>query len=370
MKPNITFGIIGGYGATGVVVATELRKSSDGGILVGGRRVEKAKALASQFDVRVSPAYVDVLDARSLDDFCNRCRIIINCAGPVVLLQDRVAQAAFRSRSHYVDLAGLTLVKERMLPHAQKLADLRLSFVVSAGWMPGISELVAVYANAVARSKMNAIESLTVYFSDSGEWSDNALRDGAWFVHQAGLRSPSFFRKGRRTRATISAASRKVDLGDLIGRRRFSLVSVPELDEIGRQLTDCDVFIYSYLSGFRTAAAAMLIALLPLPDRLGVRLFRNMFRRNRLPVDGFAMAQVAGRSQGRNLALTAQIVYRERRDYWINGLVPATVARMISESNSVRPGVHFLGDAVDPIIFMAELKKAGVEQVENLKPCE
>jgi glutamyl-tRNA reductase len=49
MKPNITFGIIGGYGATGVVVATELRKSTDGGILVGGRRVEKAKALASQF---------------------------------------------------------------------------------------------------------------------------------------------------------------------------------------------------------------------------------------------------------------------------------------------------------------------------------
>ena len=122
MKPNITFGIIGGYGATGVVVATELRKSTDGGILVGGRRVEKAKALASQFDGRVSPAYVDVLDARSLDDFCNRCRIIINCAGPVVVLQDRVAQAAFRSRSHYVDLAGLTLVKERMLPHAQKLA--------------------------------------------------------------------------------------------------------------------------------------------------------------------------------------------------------------------------------------------------------
>ena len=60
MKPNITFGIIGGYGATGVVVATELRKSTDGGILVGGRRVEKAQALASQFDGRVSPAYVDV----------------------------------------------------------------------------------------------------------------------------------------------------------------------------------------------------------------------------------------------------------------------------------------------------------------------
>jgi hypothetical protein len=54
----------------------------------------------------------------------------------------------------------------------------------------------------------------------------------------------------------------------------------------------------------------------------------------------------------------------------MNGLVPAIVGRMISEGKSVRPGVHFLAEAVDPIAFMAELKKAGVEQTENLKPYE
>ncbi len=80
------------------------------------------------------------------------------------------------------------------------------------------------------------------------------------------------------------------------------------------------------------------------------------------------MAQVLGRSQGRRFALTAQVVYRERRDYWINGLVPAIVARMISEGKSVRPGVHFLVDAVDPIALMADLKRIGVEQTENFAP--
>jgi hypothetical protein len=156
-----------------------------------------------------------------------------------------------------------------------------------------------------------------------------------------------------------------IDLGDPIGRGRFTLVSLPELDEIGRRLADCDVFIYSYLSGFRTAAAAMLIALLALPEQFAVRLFRNIFRRNRLPVDGFAVGRVLGRHQGRRFVLTAQIVYRDLRVYWMNGLVPAIVGRMISEDNSVRPGVHFLTEAVDPIIFMAELKKVGVEQTEN-----
>jgi hypothetical protein len=61
--------------------------------------------------------------------------------------------------------------------------------------------------------------------------------------------------------------------------------------------------------------AATLMALIPLPEGLGVRLVRNVFRRNRLPVDGFVVAQILGRSQGRQLTLTVQLVYRERRDY-------------------------------------------------------
>lgn len=365
-----TFGIVGGYGATGSAVVAELLKSCDGQILIGGRNLNKATAAAGKFGSRVTAAQLDVLDARSLDDFCSRCSIIVNCAGPVMLLQDRVAQAALRTRSHYIDVAGLTVVKEGMLPHAQEIADLGLSFVVSAGWMPGISEIVPAYANAQARTKMDTIESLAVYSSDSGEWSDNALRDAVWFVHQQGLPKPGYFRRGEWTRVKMAAAMREVDLGDPIGRRRFSLVSVPELNEMGRKMVDCDVFVYAYLSGFRTVAAAMLMALMPLPDRLGVRLFRGIFRRNRLPVDGFAAAQVVGLCEGRRFTFTAQIVYRERRDYWMNGLVPALVARMIAEGKSVRSGVHYLADAVDPIQFMAELKKAGVEQTESFKPCK
>lgn len=189
----------------------------------------------------------------------------------------------------------------------------------------------------------------------------------------------------------MSAASRIVDLGEPIGRRRFSLVSVPELDELASRFTDCDVYIYAYLSGARTALAAMLMALVPLPDRLGVRLFRNIFRRNRLPVDGFAASHVAGESQGREVRFTAQITYRDRCDYWINALVPATVARLISQSrsassqansassqgnavrfqaNSVRPGLHYLADAVDPLFFVSTLKHSGISQSESFHSLE
>lgn len=164
MSRPVTFGIVGGYGATGRIVASELRRSGDGEILIGGRDLAQAQALAAEFDSRASAAQLDILDVHSLDDFCRRCSIIVNCAGPVILLQDRVAQAALRQRCHYIDAAGMSLVKERMLPRIREIENLGLSFVISAGWMPGISESLPAYAHSQACTRMDSIESLTVYF--------------------------------------------------------------------------------------------------------------------------------------------------------------------------------------------------------------
>jgi hypothetical protein len=50
MSRDITFGIVGGYGATGRMVASELWKSSDGQILIGGRDVDKGRVFAAEFD--------------------------------------------------------------------------------------------------------------------------------------------------------------------------------------------------------------------------------------------------------------------------------------------------------------------------------
>src|SRR5271165_5783275 len=368
MSRTVTFGIVGGYGATGRIVASELWKSCDAEILIGGRDLAKGKAVAAEFDSRVSAAHLDILDAHSLDDFCSRCSIIINCTGPVMVLQDRVAQAAFRTRCHYIDPAGMTFVAERMRDKSKEIADLGLSFVVSAGWMPGISEVVSVYAHGQATRQMDTVDSVAVYYGDSGEWSVNALRDAVWYIRQLGIRSPGYFHKGKWARVSRSAALSTTNLGNPIGARRFGMFFTPELNEVGSQLNDCDVRAYAYVSGFRAILASILIALLPLPEGLGVGLLRNVFHRNRrLPVGGFVVAQVIGRSQARRLTVTVQTVYEAGRDYWIHGLAMATAARMVAEGKGVQRGVHFLADAVDSKAFLTQLRTAGVEQTENLE---
>ena len=362
-----TFGIVGGYGATGRAVVAELLKSGDGDFLLSRRDPAKLKSVTAGLGSRVSAERVDVLDAASLDAFCSRCSVIVNCAGPVMLLQDHVAQAALRQHCHYVDAAGMGVVKERLLPHNQEIAALGLSFVISAGWTPGLTELLPVYDYARAKSRMDSIDSVTAYSSDSGEWSASALRDGVAFIRRMGLAKPGYFHKGEWVRAKTSEASRKVDLGDPIGLRRFSLFSMPELNDVGRRLTDCDFLPYVYLSGFQNAAAFLMIALLPLSEGSCVRLLRNMFRRNRLAVAGFVEVRVVGRSQGRVAALKMRITFEAGRDYWMNAVTLATVARMVSARQGVQFGVHYLSAAIDPIALMGELRKAGVQLTESFE---
>ncbi len=124
MSDALTVGVVGGYGATGRVVVSELWKSTSWDIRIGGRNLAKARTLGAEFDGRVSAFQVDVLDSNSLEKFCSECSMVVNCAGPVSVLQDRAAQAAFHQRCHYIDAAGMTFVKERMLPHSREVAAL------------------------------------------------------------------------------------------------------------------------------------------------------------------------------------------------------------------------------------------------------
>jgi saccharopine dehydrogenase (NAD+, L-lysine forming) len=366
MARQAAFGIVGGSGATGsAVMAQLLPPFGDGEILLGARDLARAARVAGAGGNSVSASRLDVFDSAALDEFCSRCSIVINCAGPLRTLGDRVAQACFRQRCHYIDVASLSVVRDGIDRHSREIAEQGLSFVLSAGWSPGLTELIPAFAHAQAMARMDRLESLTAYFGDAGGWSVNALRDAVWYIHERGLQRPSVLRMGKPARAQLSAVSRRADLGEAVGSQRFSLFSTPELDSLGRRLADCDVYTYAYVPSTRAAIVAVAIALLPLPERFALRLLGDVLRRHDLPVGGFVATHVLGQCKGRPCVLRVQLTYAQQREYWINGLVPAIVARSIAEGRIVRPGVHFLADAVDPGLFVDELRRAGVVLTET-----
>ena len=336
MNRPFTFGVTGG-GNTAKAVARELRRSTDKSILIGGRNLANAEAIAANLGAAVSAVRVDVRDAPSLEEFCGRCSIVVNCAGPVCELQDLVGQAALRTRSHYVDVAGLTFVRERMMPHHDQLADGGLSFVISAGWLPGMSELLPAYSLALARTSMDTVQSVTIHFGDSGEWSNNALRDAVWYLRNFGRRRPRYMHNGEWVRARLAEVLVEKDIGSPMGRCVFALSCLPEMAELMGRFKDCRVSAYSYLPGRGTALAGSLIALLPMPVDLAVRILRPALCAPSLPVGGFNVVEIQGRSGSREVSHRHLLTFERHREYWMNAVVAATVARLISEAAASAP---------------------------------
>jgi saccharopine dehydrogenase-like NADP-dependent oxidoreductase len=365
MNRSVTFGVIGGSGSTGKAVAKELRCSTDRAILIGGRNIASLEAVAADLGAAVSAVRVDVRDPRSLEKFCGRCSVVVNCGGPVSELQDMVAQAALKARSHYVDVAGLTLVREGMIPHDQKLSDLGLVCVVSAGWLPGMTELLPAYALAAAKTRMDALHSVTIHSGDSGDWSNSAMRDIVWYLRKFGRRRPRYIRNGEWVRAKLSEVLIEKDLGSPIGRCLFSMSCLPEMAELIGRFKGYDGRAYTYLPSRRTAVVGSLIALLPLPTNFAIGRMRPALLAGSLPVGGFSNVEIQGRSETREVSHRYQVTFARGREYWMNAVVAATVARLISNGQRIKPGVHFLVDAVDPITFMEELRRAGVTVTQS-----
>jgi hypothetical protein len=276
-----------------------------------------------------------------------------------------VAQAALRTRSHYVDVAGLTLVRESMMPHDHELSLLGLACVVSAGWLPGMTELLPAYSLAMSKTRMDAIDSVTIHSGDSGEWSNSAMRDIVWYLRKFGRRRPRYIRKGEWVRAKLPEVLIERDVGSPVGRCLFSMSCLPEMAELIGRFKGCDGRAYMYLPSRRTAVVGSLIALLPLPTNFAIRQMRRALLAESLPVGGFSVVEIRGRSEAREASHRYQVTFERGREYWMNAVVAATVARLISEDGGVKTGVHFLTEAVTPVTFMEELRKVGVSQMES-----
>jgi hypothetical protein len=235
----------------------------------------------------------------------------------------------------------LTFVREGMMPHDHEVADRGLSCVVSAGWLPGMSELLPAYALALAKTRMDAVQSVTIHLGDSGEWSNNALRHAAWYLRKFGRRRPRYMHHGEWVRARLSEVLVEKDIGTPMGRCLFSMSWIPEMAELISRFKDCDVRAYSYLPSPWTAVAGSLAALLPMPVDLAVRILPPALQAQSLPVGGFNVVEIQGRCGSRDVSHRHQLTFERDREYWMNAVVAATVARLISDDRGGTPVVHF-----------------------------
>jgi hypothetical protein len=216
---------------------------------------------------------------------------------------------------------------------------------------------------------MDVVDSVSVYSGDSGDWSNSAMRDVVWYLRRFGRQRPKYIRQGALVRAKLAEVLIEKDLESPIGRCMFAMSCLPETESLLDRFKDHDGRAYTYLPSRRTAIVASLTALLPLPRDFAIRIMRQALLAPALPIGGFSVVEVRGRSDTREVSHRYQVLFEAGRGYWMNALVAATVARLISAGEGVSSGVNPLIDAVDPVIFMKQLRDAGLSLTQWMSDC-
>jgi len=159
-------GVVGGTGAVGRSVASQLASWRQYRVRIGSRNAASAQALTASLEGATEWVFVDVQDVSSLAAFCAGCAAIVNCVGPANSIGDKVARAAFAAGAHYVDANGTCA--------ANGLPDVPRSAVLASGMYPGLSGLLPRF---LAQCGFDAVDGLTAFIGGCDRLSRTAAID-------------------------------------------------------------------------------------------------------------------------------------------------------------------------------------------------
>lgn len=133
----IKIGLLGANGKIGLVVIDILLRRTKY-IIKGGYR----SSIPTLTNNRVEWTYVDIMDFGSLYSFCTGCNIIVNCAGPMHSIGDKIAEAAMEVNAIYVDSYGTTEIRKNIIEKCK--ADKGI-YVLGCGAYPGLTGIMLKY---------------------------------------------------------------------------------------------------------------------------------------------------------------------------------------------------------------------------------
>lgn len=173
MKAQIL--IVGGYGKVGSQIARLLNKQFDGGIIIAGRSLVKAKQLSDKLGSKVTPMQLDYtsrLNAEQLEGVS----LVIMCSEQ----QDAsFAKQVLELGIHYIDItASYSLIKqlENLQPIAVKHGAVGM---LSVGLAPGLTNLMATHIARKAYEQGDI--HISILLGAGEKHGDAAIQ---WILHQ------------------------------------------------------------------------------------------------------------------------------------------------------------------------------------------
>jgi saccharopine dehydrogenase (NAD+, L-lysine forming) len=368
-------GVIGGYGNVGIEAVNYLFNNVSGKLLVGARSIDKAKEILKERGLKdVHVQQVDISNEEQVREFCYKCRIVINCAGPSHKVEDRVAKVAAETASNFIDIGIMEVLMDKVAGFAGILDKNKCACIYATGLHPGLDDIFAFYADQKARELMDEFDSFEIYFGDKAAWhGQGALRDIVWGIHQDYM--SAYFRyydNGKWKKPGIFNMFKNQYFPD-VGNQRYALMFQPLIKPFASRYKK--IICYGLLNFSFIFSALKIKFFMKRDEAKAVKYLSDCFKKRRekfasLAANAYLYAVVKGKKNNQPVTLKLSMVIAgdNDADYWIVGIIPAIAAQMMLDKQITFVGAKSLAEIVNPEIFMKVLEdsvciKCKIEQV-------
>ena len=360
--------ILGGYGATGKVLAWYLLKWTAVEVVLAGRHPEKAKELVDQLKAefnnrRVCAVKVDAAQPEILEDALKGIDLLV-VASPTTSYAELVIDAALKARVDYLDIQLSAEKLAYLQSRSEAISQSGCCFITEAGFHPGMSAAMVRHAASRIDNLVSADVFSYLNIGRSASYTEAVNELMETFKHY----DSRVYRDGSWTKPN-SYRMQKTDFGGDIGVRNCYPMyfeelgalplAIPSLKQTGFYMSE----LHPLLDWIVTPLVFVGIKLFPVKGMvpLGKLMWTAMCNLPRPPYKVVLMLVATGMRDGKQA--NYQLTISHADGYHLTAIPVAACIKQLLEGNARKPGLWMMGYLVDTDWLLRDMAEmgAGVE---------
>ncbi len=369
MKKNIL--VLGGYGSAGKQIAELLlRQSPELHIILAGRNMEKAvkesERINETLDTRnVSAEMLDVSDHSALIKAFNNVDFIVN-ASSTMEHTPIIVEALLQSSSDYLDIQLSSPIKlEVLTQYARQFKEEDICVVTDGGFHPGLPAALVRYAAL----RMDKIKRAHLYGALKINWAETPASKSTMieFIEEFKHYSNLMYEGGQWQKQPYSKTY-PFDFGEPFGETKCAPMFLEEFKVLSKQLPHLKETGF-FISGFNPFLDNWLLPIIFLGVRVVPRkwcepffhLFKWGSKFTKPPYGVKLVCECTGIKNTQPVTVRLEIT--EADEYLLTAAPAAACVLQLIDGNVRVPGLWHQSNVVEPIRFLADMDKMGVESL-------
>ena len=372
--------ILGGYGNTGRPLAQLLLQETDAGLVLAGRDLGKAQALANEFNTafgsnRVSGRLVDASDPATLRQAYSDVDMVV-VTSSTVDYTEQVAGAALDAGIDYFDVQYSTHKSTVLQGMARRIKEASLCFITDGGFHPGLpAALIRYLAPEFDRLEVARVGSVIKIDWTGLELASSTMEE---FVAEFMDFQTLVFQDGRWQQAGLMAMMKPIymdfgsEIGPGFGRQYCIPMFLEEMRAIPELYPDVKEAGF-FVGGFNWAvdwfiSPTIMVALKLWPARakrpMGRLMLWGLRTFGQPPYGTLLKAEVRGQKDSQTKAV--DLILHHEDGYAFTAIPAAACLLQILDGSIRQPGLWLQGSVVEPGRFIHDMERMGI-QVQRIE---